>query len=270
MTKGRDRMKKKNENQSENPFTVKMNWHHAAMKSICQLSRPARWLHLLSSCLLLATWLTVTTWPSAAAENNAPRVGTAKWEPEIRAFETSDAAHPPPQNGILFVGSSSIRLWKTLAADFPDLPVINRGFGGSQIIDSIYLADRIVTPYHPRQIVMYAGANDISNGKTPEQVLGDFKAFVAKAHSHLPQTTIYFIAIAGNPARWSQVDRVREANKLVRDFCEATPHLQFIDVFGPMMGPDGQPKPDIFVEDRLHMNAKGYAIWKDIIRPYLK
>lgn len=189
---------------------------------------------------------------------------------EIAAFEASDKTNPPPKQAILFIGSSSIRLWKTLAQDFPGHKVINRGFGGSQIIDSVNYAERIVSPYEPRQIVMYAGGNDINAGKTPEQVFADYKAFVAKVHAALPRTTIAYISIAPNPARWSQVDRVKAANRLIEAHTRTDPRLRFINVFPQMLGEDGAPKSGIFVEDGLHMNAKGYALWREIVGAYLR
>jgi lysophospholipase L1-like esterase len=188
---------------------------------------------------------------------------------EIQAFENSDATNKPPENGILFIGSSSIRLWKDLKSDFPDLPVINRGFGGSQIIDSVYFADRIVFPYKPRMIIMYAGVNDINDGKSPEEVFNNFKMFVKKVHNHSPSIKIGFIAISPNFARWKQVDKVKEANKLIREYTLRDPRLFFIDTFKYMLAENGLPKPDIFVSDGLHMNRKGYEIWKAVIRPYL-
>jgi len=195
---------------------------------------------------------------------------TNAFEKDIRAFEASDKTNPPPKHAVLFVGSSSIRLWKTLAQDFPDLRVINRGFGGSQISDSVHFAERIVTPYEPSVIVMYAGGNDINAGKKPDVLLRDLKAFVAKVREKLPTTHIAYISIAGNPARWSQIERVREGNRLIREFTAAQPRMSFIDVFPHMLGDDGQPKPDIFVADRLHMNEKGYAIWKRVVGEHLK
>ncbi|MGB9602408.1 MAG: SGNH/GDSL hydrolase family protein [Verrucomicrobiia bacterium] len=194
---------------------------------------------------------------------------TNRWENEIRAFELCDLTNKPPENCILFIGSSSIRLWKTLKEDFPQLPVVNRGFGGSQIADSVYFAERIVFPYKPRLIIMYAGANDIAAGKSPEEVFNDFKTFVRKVHSHLPSTRIGFIAMSTNPARWNQVEKVKQGNKLIREFTLRDPRLFFIDTFSHMLNNDGTPKSDIFVEDKLHMNKKGYEIWKNVIRPYL-
>jgi lysophospholipase L1-like esterase len=191
------------------------------------------------------------------------------WEKEISAFEASDKTNPPPKGAILFIGSSSIRMWQSLAKDFPDYKVINRGFGGSQIIDSVQFADRIAIPYQPKQIVLYAGGNDINAGKSPEQVFADYKAFVAKIHAALPQAKIDYISIAPNPARWAQVEKVKAANELIAQYTKSNPGLRFIDVYSQMLGKDGQPKPDIYLKDRLHMNAKGYELWTGIIRPYL-
>jgi len=188
---------------------------------------------------------------------------------EINAFVEADRTNPPPKNATLFIGSSSIRLWKTLAQDFPRHRAINRGFGGSQIIDSVNYADRIVIPYRPRRIVMYAGGNDINAGKSPQQVLADFQAFVRKVRAVLPNTEIAYISIAPNPARWSQVDKVREANALISDYTRQQHRLSFINVFPHMLGADGLPRPEIFVADRLHMNAKGYELWKQIVGAYL-
>lgn len=188
---------------------------------------------------------------------------------EIQAFISSDATHPPPAHAILFLGSSSIRLWDSLARDFPEHQVINRGFGGSQIIDSVRYFGRIVAPYQPRLIVLYAGGNDINAGKSPETVFADYKAFVGKVRQALPRTRVAYVSIAPNPARWAQVDRVRAANRLIQQYTRHDDRLKFIDVFPYMLGPDGEPKPDLYRADRLHMNAKGYLLWQWLIRPYL-
>ncbi len=203
--------------------------------------------------------------PSITANPTSPN-----WEEEIRAFEQADRTNPPPRHAILFVGSSSIRMWRTLAEDFPQHRVINRGFGGSQIIDSVFYADRIVFPYQPRLVVMYAGGNDINAGKNPEQVFEDFRAFAARVWSNRPRTHLAYISIAPNPKRWEQVEKTREVNRRIQEFAQKNPRrLVFIDVSREMLGPDGEPRPEIFLEDRLHMNAKGYAIWKRVIGPYL-
>jgi len=192
------------------------------------------------------------------------------FENEIRAFEASDKTNPPPKNAILFIGSSSIRMWKTLAQDFPEYRVINRGFGGSQISNSIHFAERIVLPYEPRVIVFYAGGNDLNAGKSAETVFNDFKIFVGKVRAQLPTTKVVYISVAPNPARWAQMDRIREANRLIRDYTMTQAGLSFIDVHPHMLGEDGQPKPDIYLDDKLHMNAKGYVIWKRVVGEHLK
>jgi lysophospholipase L1-like esterase len=192
-----------------------------------------------------------------------------RWNREIKALEVADKTNQPASGGIVFVGSSSIKRWTTLAADFPDHPVINHGFGGSQIFDSVVFAHQIVTPLKPRMVVVYAGGNDINSGKKASRVLSDFEALVQTIHAKLPKARIAFISIAGNPARWSQVEEVKAANQLVKEFTQRDPRLAFIDVFPHMLGNDGLPKPDIFVADRLHMNEKGYAIWKEQVAPFL-
>lgn len=194
---------------------------------------------------------------------------SSKWEKDIRAFEASDKTNPPPRGAILFIGSSSIRMWKTLSQDFPEHRVINRGFGGSEIADSVQFAERIVFPYEPQMIVMYAGGNDINGGKSPEQVASDFKAFVAKVRVRLPETRMAYISIAPNPARWAQVEKIRAANRLIEEFCRAGERLTFINTFQHMLGSDSLPRPDIFLNDRLHMNAKGYELWTQIVKPFL-
>jgi len=148
--------------------------------------------------------------------------------------------------------------------------VINRGFGGSEIADSVEFAERIVFPYEPRLIVFYAGGNDINAGKSPERVANDFKAFVRKVHERLPHSAIAYISIAGNPARWAQVEKVKAANAMIEAFVHETPGLKFINVFPQMLGADGQPRPEIFSADRLHMNEEGYKLWTKIVRPFLE
>ena len=190
------------------------------------------------------------------------------WEKDSARFEAGDKTNPPPQNPIVFVGSSSIVKWKTLAEDFPDLPVMNRGFGGSQLADSVNYADRIVIPYAPREVVVYAGGNDLNAGKSPEIVYGDFVALMKKLHAGLPHAKLAFIASAPNHARWAQVENVRRLNSLAENYCRRH-GIAFINVFPLMIGQDGHPLPDIYVADGLHMNAKGYVIWRKAVAPYL-
>jgi lysophospholipase L1-like esterase len=191
------------------------------------------------------------------------------WERDIQAFETADQTNPPPRSAILFVGSSSIRLWKSLAADFSGLQVINRGFGGSQMSDCVRYADRLVLPYRPRQVVVYAGDNDLAAGKSPQQVLDDFRAFVARVRGALPETRISYIAIKPSPARAKLMESMRQTNRLIAQYAQAQPGVQFIDVFTPMLGEDGQPRPELFAPDKLHLNEKGYDLWTATVRPYV-
>jgi lysophospholipase L1-like esterase len=192
-----------------------------------------------------------------------------RWQKAIRQFDQADLEASPPMDPVLFIGSSSIVRWKTLAEDFPGVPVLNRGFGGSEIFDSVNYAHRLVVPYQPKMVVLYAGGNDINRGKTPERVARDAREFAARIHAKLPNTRIAYISIAGNPARWAQVEQVRAANAMIEEFTKTDSRLSFINVFPHMMGPDGLPRPEIFIADRLHMNEKGYAIWKEVVRPFL-
>lgn len=195
---------------------------------------------------------------------------TNKWEQEIQHLEAGDRTNAPPKSPIVFVGSSSIRLWKSLADDLAPYAVVNRGFGGSEISDSVHFAHRIVIPYRPRLVVMYAGGNDIHGGKTPETVFDDFKAFVSKITKALPRTKIAYISIAPNPARWKEVEQVKAANQLISRYAAEHPQVEFINVFPEMLGDDGLPRPEIYSEDRLHMNEQGYALWTRIVKSHVK
>lgn len=159
-------------------------------------------------------------------------------------------------------------MWSSLSNDFPTLPVLNRGFGGSQIADLVHLAPRIIYPYKPKQIVIYSGGNDLNAGKAPELVYGDFVALAQGIRRELPKAQIAYISSAPNPARWTQVRNVRRLNELISRYCRAH-HMDFINVYPLMLGPDGTPKPDIFLADRLHMNSNGYAIWRKEVGKYL-
>ena len=193
----------------------------------------------------------------------------SRWEEAIRRFEESDIQEPPPCGGILFIGSSSIRKWD-VESSFPNLPVLNRGFGGSEIPDSVHFADRIVFPYRPRAVVLYAGDNDISREKTPCRVHEDFRDFVSTIHGELPETRIIFIAIKPSLARWELIHHMRAANALIRADCEENPRLTYVDVDGPMLDNCGRPRAELFEEDGLHLNDDGYLLWSDLVRPHLE
>ena len=203
-------------------------------------------------------------WFAQARENNH-----AQWNPQIAAFEAANETQLPPPKSVLFIGSSSIQHWKSLAEDFPELSVINRGFGGSEISDSTYFADRIVAPYHARAIVMYAGDNDLQDGVTPEQVRDDFAAFVRKARSVDPGVPIAFIAIKPSVARALLLPKIRQANALVREYASSQTGVSYLDVFTPMLGSNGGPQSGLFGNDGLHMNRRGYQLWIGVIKPWL-
>ncbi len=193
----------------------------------------------------------------------------AKWEKEIAAFEAADHSNPPPQGGILFTGSSTIRLWKTLSTDYPGLPVINRGFGGSEIVDATHFADRIIFPYKPKQIVLRAGGNDIHDGRLPSEVAADFADFVATVHARLPRTEILYIGVNATPSRWSENDKIQSLNKRIREMAVEMPFVGYIDAYDLALTPTGQARPELFVADRLHFNPDGYYHLTERVRPYL-
>jgi lysophospholipase L1-like esterase len=192
------------------------------------------------------------------------------WKAEIDALTASDATHAPAPGGILFVGSSSIRLWTTLAQDFPGLPVINRGFGGSELADSVFYEDRLVLAYRPRTVVLFAGTNDLWSGKTPEAVFADFQAFHAKLHAALPETKLIYLSITLSPSRVRVHDAMRTANRLIAAECAKDPRCTFVDINTPMAGPNGLPPPELFRDDQLHLKPAGYAIWTKVLTPYLQ
>ena len=200
---------------------------------------------------------------------NEPVSNPPNWESAVVAFEKEDATNKPAKGGVEFIGSSTIRRWTTLATDYPDQPVFNRGFGGSCISDSTLYASRLIFPYEPRAIFFHAGANDLSSGKTPEQVFADFKAFVSTVHAKLPDTDIYFISLRACPARWKQHEKENELNQLISNFVQGKPHLRFIDTHDLSLGSDGQMRHELFVEDGVHFNERGYRLLIERVRPYL-
>jgi lysophospholipase L1-like esterase len=194
-----------------------------------------------------------------------------KWKDAIDKFTQADAAKPPAPGGVVFVGSSSIVKWTTLEKDFPGENIIKRGFGGSQLDDSVFYVDRIVVPYKPRVVVLYAGDNDLAGGKTPEKVFSDFKEFVAKIHAALPQTRIVYIGIKPCPSRWKNRENIERTNALIAAECaKDAKRLRFVDVWQPMLDAKGQPRPELFVADMLHMNPDGYKIWRPLVAAQLK
>jgi lysophospholipase L1-like esterase len=226
--------------------------------------------------LVLATALSLCTTSHALgqcapAPAHAITATTANvpFEDEIEQFEAADRASPPDSGGVVFVGSSSIRLWPNLKADFPGVNALQRGFGGSELWQVVNYAPRIVLPYCPKRIVLYAGDNDLAAGRAPEQILKDYQDFVALVHGSAPHARIAFVGIKPSGSRWALADKMRRTNQLVRDYSSTDPRLVYIDAFTPMLGRDGRPRPDLFVADSLHMNAAGYALWRDLLAGFV-
>ncbi|MEO1260689.1 MAG: SGNH/GDSL hydrolase family protein [Bacteroidota bacterium] len=193
-----------------------------------------------------------------------------RFEQEIQAFEKADAAAMPDEGIILFTGSSSIRMWSTLAEDFAPMPVINRGFGGSTIAEVNHYADRIVHKYKPGLIVFYCGENDIVEERPPAVVFQDFKKFIGETEKNLADVPVAYISAKPSPARWDHWRKYETLNNMVRQFANARPDLHFIDISETLLGENGQPDPALFIEDQLHMNGDGYAKWTEVLRPVVE
>ena len=222
-----------------------------------------QFMKLIVACalFLLSPWLNVK-----AADTNR---NYAMWDREISAYERMDATNPPPKGGIEFIGSSVIARWKTLQQDFPGQPVFDRGFGGSEIVDSTHFANRIIFPYAPAKIFFRAGGNDLWAGKSAEQVFTDYQEFTALVHSNLPATEIYFISWNATPSRWKQHEKELALNAMVAAFVRDKPYLKYIEDYDIAFGPDGKLRPELFVADQLHFNAAGYKLLADRLRPFV-
>jgi len=230
--------------------------------------RPKISAALLLSTLVLLSGSLVALRAAEPAATPKPH-DFAKWEKAVAAFEEKDKTNPPPKGGVLFVGSSTIVRWKTLAEDFPEFKVINRGFGGNEIVDSTHFAERIIFPYEPKMICLRAGGNDLWAGKSPEQVFQDFKDFVGNVHEKLPNTKIVFISLSPSIARWKQLDKEKATNALIEAYIKTVPNVKFVDTWSVPLGADGMPRPEVFVEDKLHFNAEGYKLLVAKVRPQL-
>jgi len=216
------------------------------------------------ACLLSFVLLTVqrlSAQPSAAPFWN-----------EIAEFKHKDSLHHPPVNPIVFVGSSSFRKWSTVQADFPGYPIVNRGFGGSTLDDVIHYAGDIIYPYHPRQVVVYCGDNDLAGDKkvNGKKVFKKFQHLYELIRKHLGNDVdILYVSIKPSPSRERLMPEMERANDLIRNFMAEHSHASFVDVYHLMLNAQGHPMDDLFVGDKLHMNDKGYRIWQQAILPYL-
>jgi len=221
--------------------------------------------------LVLGLAILVLSWPAwqfFKEIRNARSEDPVVWEDAISALESKTRDRYRPGQGVVFTGSSSIRLWDTLIEDMAPIEVIQHGFGGAKLNDLVYYAERLVNAYHPRAVVVFAGSNDIQPeaAKSPEQLLASYQAFVARVRAGQPAVPIYFIGITPSPLRWSVWPVAQATNALIQQWSESDPNLHFIDTSGGLMGGNGEPDPDNYRFDGLHLSAQGYSVWRDIIR----
>jgi len=231
-------------------------WVGISWKGFVMVRREIWLLILLCGCVV------------SLAQDNPAENPAEKWEKTIRQFEQWDSKNTFPSDAVLFVGSSSIRMWPTREC-FDGLAVINRGFGGSQISEVNYFAERIVLRYEPKVIVFYAGDNDVAAGKNARRVFDDYKKFVRLVHARLPGTRIIYVGIKPSGSRWSLWPVMNEANMLIKDFSGKNGRLFYFDSATPLLDSDGKPDSAFFLKDQLHLNDKGYELWTKLIRPII-
>ena len=223
-------------------------------------------MKILLSLLIVLTFNLSTEVASARQE-----LGTSsKWEKSITKFEAADVANPPPKGGIEFIGSSTITKWTTLAQDFPDLPVFNRGFGGSQIKDTTFFAPRIIIPYAPRIIVFHAGDNDLAAGATPEQVIADLKELIELVHAKLPETEFCYISLKPSVKRERLRLEQQKVNEGAMELSKSNSRFHYIDQYHMVTDAKGNPRPELFAADALHLSEAGYKLLVELVHPFLK
>jgi lysophospholipase L1-like esterase len=193
------------------------------------------------------------------------------WD-EIQAFKKEDSVQPPPKKPILLIGSSSFRMWSDVQAAFPGYPILNRSFGGSSFPDLLRYADAVIFPYRPKQVLIYCGDNDLAASDTvsAHTVHQRFLQLFTIIRSRLPKTAIAFVSIKPSPSRAHLMPKMQEANALIKTFLAGQRRTAYVDVYNPMLQPNGKPAPEIFLQDSLHMNGNGYRIWQQQIKPVLR
>ena len=190
---------------------------------------------------------------------------------EIKEFKRADSVSSPPQNAIVFVGSSSFRMWKDLQNAFPQHVVINRGFGGSSLPHVIDYADEIILPYKPKQVVIYCGENDFTNDTVTSKIVTDrFITLFNLLRKELPRTEIVFVSMKPSPSRQRLMTEIDATNDEIRNFLQSKKRAAYVDIWDDMLDKNGEPRKELFLKDMLHMNAAGYAIWQKAIAPHLK
>ena len=227
-------------------------------------------IHRLTALGVCSVWTVVLATLGLAIDSSAQTNTPAHpFKQEVVRFEAADKSNAPPRNAILLVGDSQFYRWKTLAEDLPGYTVINRGIDSFQMSDLLYFTDRLVLPYQARMVVLHAGANDVHGGKPPQQVLADFKAFVAKIRAAQPAVPIAFTSLTPGPGRWEEADRRKETNRIIQEYVATQPGLLFIDLWDAMLTPEGKPRADLWVEDGVHPNHAGYLLRVKIMLPLL-
>lgn len=222
-------------------------------------------LFALLILLLSGSLLTTVNAQSQFVEDPDP----LRFEEEINRIEEWDSKNSFPEDAILFVGSSSIRLWKTAEA-FPGIPVINRGFGGSHFSDLLYYYDTLVLPYDPSVVVLYEGDNDVASGKSNDQVYDDFIEFTDRMTSDFPDVRLVFVPIKPSGSRWELWPQMKEANQRIKEHIDQNDQFYYVDTATPLLGSDGTPDDSLFLDDLLHLNEDGYAKWNTVVRPVLE
>lgn len=194
-----------------------------------------------------------------------------RWHNELAAFARADQERFPAPGGVVFVGSSTVRMWTRMQQDFARVPggIVNRGFGGSTLLDCSLFARDLVVRYKPRQVMVYAGDNDLAEGRTPLQVLDSFARFANAVRAELPDTRISFISVKPSPSREQLMPQIRETNHVISAYLNLLPNSEYIDIYTPMIGADGRPRPELFRSDKLHMTDEGYRLWHSVIAPHL-
>lgn len=227
------------------------------------------WIHRHGLALALVlgagvVWLGAFFWQLHRTLNPS-----TDWTEAMQAYSLMDATNPPPSQAVLFVGSSSIRLWESIRRDFPKYRVFRRGLNGARLEDTLRMADRLILTYNPKMVVIYGGDNDLADGHPPTRVLRDYQRLVRRIQRDLKDVRIGILSIKPSPSRWHLIRRVRETNERLRAWCESSPQLDFIDVHSGMLNERGEPHPGLYRPDGLHLSELGYAEWAESIRPYL-
>jgi lysophospholipase L1-like esterase len=196
-------------------------------------------------------------------------LGQHAFENEIRSYEKQDSISMPAKGQILFIGSSSFRIWKTFATDLAGISAINRGFGGSTMTDALYYFDRMVLTYAPSTVVVYEGDNDLAKGKSPEELAKEYEDFSNILKKSLPKTKLVYLAVRPSLSRIALVEKQKQFNTWLENYCKSQKGRFFLDMHSPFYLPDGTVMPDIFIADRLHLNEKGYQIFSAKIREFI-